>query len=247
MYSSYEPELLIYCINLKHRTDRKLHTYTEFKKLGFSSDNVIYPHFVKDKRGGVYGCYDSHIKIWQDFLFNYPNQNYCLIFEDDFVSNTTSRQQIEEAKKMITNNDIDIIMLHHLCIPTKNTINNKYFVNGYGLLTQAYLINRQFIQRIWDNNNNSLPQPNGKHIDSVINIDFNDVIYTEKIFYTRQQCFSQLVDKSDNYINVIDKLFRRDINKTILNLDKINTFVRDNGILNDKQIKQFWIFLNNYL
>jgi GR25 family glycosyltransferase involved in LPS biosynthesis len=54
----------IYCINLKHRTDRKEHSLNEFKKIGISEDKVMYLPFTKDARGGVYGCFDSHMKIW---------------------------------------------------------------------------------------------------------------------------------------------------------------------------------------
>ena len=58
----------IYCINLEHRKDRREHSMKQFETLGISPNRVKYPHFTKDPRGGVYGCFDSHIKIWNDFL-----------------------------------------------------------------------------------------------------------------------------------------------------------------------------------
>ena len=48
----------IYCINLKHRKDRKEHSLQQFTKLNILHDAVIYLPFTKDDRGGVYGCFD---------------------------------------------------------------------------------------------------------------------------------------------------------------------------------------------
>jgi hypothetical protein len=42
----------IYCINLEHRKDRKQHSLEQIRKMCVSHDNVVYPHFTKDKRGG---------------------------------------------------------------------------------------------------------------------------------------------------------------------------------------------------
>ena len=50
----------IYCINLKNKNDRKINSEEQFKKLNIY--NVIYPLFTKDKRGGIYGCYASHME-----------------------------------------------------------------------------------------------------------------------------------------------------------------------------------------
>jgi hypothetical protein len=74
----------IYCINLEHRNDRKIHSINEFSKINIHYKNVKYLSFTKDNRGGVYGCYDSHMKVWNDFYYNYPNNKFCLVFEDDF-------------------------------------------------------------------------------------------------------------------------------------------------------------------
>ena len=57
---------------------------TQFTNLEISPTTVNYPHFTKDPRGGIYGCFDSHIKVWNDFFINHPNEKYVLVFEDDF-------------------------------------------------------------------------------------------------------------------------------------------------------------------
>ena len=228
----------VYCINLENRTDRKKHTEEQFKILNI--DNVIYPVFTKDKRGGIYGCYDSHIKIWRDFYEKYKYIDYCLIFEDDFVSTAKSDYYIKNAVEYIKKNynDIDILNLHNFFIPVENKINNDLFSNGYGFGLHAYFITRHYIDRIYEKNNNKFPEPDGNHIDIDINEDKYNVLYSEKIFFTKNVCFTQLVGESDNITGFIDSLSKEDINNTFKNL--INTYinVRKIGITDDfiKQI-----------
>ena len=116
----------IYCINLEHRKDRKQHSLEQFTKMGVSHDNGVYPHFTKDKRGGVYGCFDSHMKIRNDFYTNYPNEKYCLVFEDDFIAPSNYKRIIKKATEFLDKNyeDVDILFLHDVCIKTENKANN---------------------------------------------------------------------------------------------------------------------------
>lgn len=248
MYSAYQStNLLIYCINLQHRNDRKIHSQSEFKKIGINTKQVIYPPFVKDPRGGVYGCYDSHMKIWYDFFNRYPDHAYCLIFEDDFVAEPAARELLLKASEFVKEHtsEIDILVLHNLCIPVQHPLNNANFTNGYGLLTHAYIVTRPYIKSIYKKNNNKLPSPNGKHLDCLINGNINGLLYSEKIFYTKQPCFTQLLDKSDNYINKLDELFRQDINKRIEHTLKVAQFFKKIGLLNDKSIKKISIIISN--
>ena len=254
MYSTLGSKCPIYCINLAHRPDRKEHTKNEFKKLNIPLHEVTYPYFVKDKRGGSFGCYDSHLKVWQAFTNNYPEHNYCLVLEDDFtIPNIQNAQQtLEKSKAFLEKNidHIDILFLHNLCI--KNTKKVKLdadfvnadadfvnadadFVNGYGFLTHAYLITRHYIHTVLPL---ALKQNTGEHIDFLINIKKNNILYSEKLFYTNQPCFIQLNDKSDNYANIFDELFRRDINERILWGVKYWTFIKKIGLVNDDIIKK---------
>ena len=61
----------IYCINLKERIDRKEDAKKQFKKINIKPSSVIFLDFYKHKKGGIYGCYDSHMKVWNDFYKNY--------------------------------------------------------------------------------------------------------------------------------------------------------------------------------
>lgn len=248
MYSVYQSNL-IYCINLEHRKDRKKHTQSEFKKIGIIPENVIYPHLIKHPRGGLYGCYESHMKVWQDFYDNHPEQPYCLVFEDDFVAQPQAKETIEKAQEFLIQNykQIDLLNLHNLYVPVDNPINNEDFNNGYGFMTHAYFITRHYITKILQKNHNKLPPANGINIDIVTNIDKSSILYSEKIFYTRQLCFTQLVDKSDNYNNKLDELFRQDVNKICeLNIN-VYKFTKKIGLLNDNGIKNVMMFIHNIL
>jgi GR25 family glycosyltransferase involved in LPS biosynthesis len=250
MYSTYQSNnSLIYCINLQHRGDRKIHSYNEFRKIGISPNKVIYPPFVKDTRGGAYGCYDSHVKIWHNFFYKHPEYNYCLVFEDDFVAQPQAKELLEKACNYVDKNveQIDLLILHHLCVPVGNNLNNEDFTNGYGFLTQAYIVTRPYIQSILNKNQNRLPEPNGCHIDYLMNSVPTDLLYSKKIFYTKQKCFIQLLDKSDNYINKLDELFRKDAIERTQTIVTIAIFLREKRLINDNGIKRFHRFVNKII
>jgi len=244
----------IYCINLEHRKDRKEHTIKEFEKIGINHNKVIYPHFTKHKRGGVFGCFQSHMKIWNDFFIKYPNKQYCLVFEDDFVISKNSKFIIKKAVKFIDENykDIDLLFLHNLRVDVDNEINNETFTNGYGLTTHSYFITRHYIQSIIKKYG-KLPEPNGRHFDFELNqniISKDNWIYTEKIFFTNKECMKQLEDnncKSDNYLNIIDKLFRRDIITQNEYCKIWYLFMKKYRIMNDTQLKKLSCFITKII
>jgi len=230
----------IYCINLKHRTDRKAHSLREFKTLGFP-EKVIYLPFTKDVRGGVYGCFDSHIKIWKDFLIRFPNHKYAIVFEDDFVFSSKDSSILKKASGFVEKHyhEVDVLFLHNYCVKVEHVLNNEHFSHGYGFGTHAYIITRHYIDSII--RHGKLPEPNGRHIDFEMNFNFLDKtnqLYSEKMFYTQELCFSQLVDKSDNYVNTIDRLFRFDINKNLDYPLGIVRFLKKHKLLTDEKAKK---------
>ena len=242
------PDYPIYCINLEHRKDRKEHSLTQFVKLGISPETVVYPHFVKDKRGGVYGCFDSHMKIWKDFYTNYPDAKYALVFEDDFVVSDKTMETINDAAKFIDDNydAIDVLLLHnHYAIDENNKVNNSKFANGLGLTTAAGIVSRRYIQSILDKYG-KFPEATGRHFDYEMNFNIFDkdaMIYTEHIFFTREPCITQLVDESDNYMNIFDKLFRINLENQVdilLNFSYKLCKNRTNGLI-------FGYLVNNIL
>ena len=235
-------EYPIYCINLEHRKDRKEHSLEEFTKLDIPHEKLIYPHFTKDLRGGKHGCFDSHMKVWNDFFTKYPNEKYCLVFEDDFVISKKTKSIMKKASKFIEENyeDVDILVLHDLRIPTDNKINNELFTNGYGVTTSSLFITRHYIESIITKYG-KLPEANGRHIDIELNmniLDKDNWIYTEKIFYTNKKCISQLIDKCDNFSNKLDELFRVDINKNLKYLIKSFLLLKICCLQDDKTVRK---------
>jgi GR25 family glycosyltransferase involved in LPS biosynthesis len=227
----------IYCINLKTREDRKKNAIDNFKKLDI--DNVSFPDFYKDIRGGSYGCYSSHIYIWKDFYNKYPDYKYCLIFEDDFKLTKKSKKYIKLGEKFIEKNYniIDILNLHNFGAPIDNEINNKRFTNGFGFGTHVYFINRLYIDKIY----NDMPEPSRDHIDFSINYDLNSVLYSKKIFFTKNTCFLQIEDNTDNNWNFTNL----SSNEFILLTKNINSIV--NIFIDNSDIKNIYMFANNLI
>ena len=82
------------------------------------------------------------------------------------------------------------------------------------------MITRRYIQTIIDTYG-KLPEPNGQHLDfeTMLNcLDKDNILYSNKLVYTNEECFTQSIDKSDNYINKFDELFRMDLQQTQRNL-----------------------------
>jgi GR25 family glycosyltransferase involved in LPS biosynthesis len=204
----------IYCINLVERTDRKEHVMNEFNKIGIDSSNVKFPIFNRDVRGGKYGCYDSHVKIWNDFYQN-SNCNYCLIFEDDIISNNNTVDLLQKSKLFMQNNhnNVDFLFLHNLFIKSNekincNTVNNEYFSKGFGLLAHAYFISRKYIELLIKQYNYIWLEPNGFDIDFTINCNRKHCLYSNKCYFTQQEMFTQILNASNNCETLIDILYR---------------------------------------
>jgi GR25 family glycosyltransferase involved in LPS biosynthesis len=241
----------VYCINLDVRKDRKLRSLKEFEKLQIPPSHVIYPHLTKDKRGGVYGSFDSHMKVWTHFMKNYPNEKYCLVFEDDFESTSNSISLMNKACTFLDKHKVDILFLHNLRITVENSKNTQEFTNGYGLCTHAYFITRRYIQSIVARYG-GLPEPNGRQFDFSINIDINNKLYSTNLFFTNVDCIKQCIDNSDNYMNTMDRIcrdlvFGNDMNKQIQFGINVCLFFKRMNLLGDIQIKHQLFFLMKHL
>ena len=248
-------EIPIYCINLQERPERKQNAIQELEKIHIDKKNVIFLEFHKHKKGGCYGCYDSHMKVWNDFYKNHKDKEMCIIFEDDFEVTENSKKYLKKAIRFIEQNkdDIDVLFLHNYFIKANeksndtnnHDINNKNFTNGYGLLAHAYIITRKYIRSVLKKNNNILPLPEEK-IQVDIDINFNDdsMIYTEKIYYCNKQVFIQNNHiSSDNTMNFYDKTLRsvygnEYVFKVGLNILKLLNKLIPN---NDSKIKQIYL------
>lgn len=243
----------IYCINLKERTDRKKYTQKEFKKINIEPNDVKFLDFYKHKKGGIYGCYDSHMKVWNDFYENYLDKEICIIFEDDFQVTEHSILYLKKAISFIkkNRNEIDILFLHNKFIECndnhyKKDTNNAYFTRGYGILTHAYIVTRKYIKSILDKNDNHLPKPNGVHFDIDININANSILYSENIYYCKNYAFVQKEFYSDNYSNIFDEIIKKKYGNEFMFTIAINICKTSKLLLkNDEKNKKIIMLIHN--
>lgn len=126
----------IVCINLDISKDRKQHAEYYFKKL-----NIPAKFFTtsKHKNGGMYGCFDSHIKILK-YAYE-KNLDNILIFEDDFLPTSSySEEKLAIAIDfMKSNKDWDIFHLGYSFIKDS-------FKGGISTIFDGELYNNDIIQ-----------------------------------------------------------------------------------------------------
>ena len=240
-----------YCINLKERIDRKEHAQKEFNKLDIQHD-VIFLDFYIHKNGGMYGCYDSHMKVWNNFYKNHSDKELCIVFEDDFESTENSILYLKKAISFIEKNKdkVDILFLHDVFMEyndDKKNISNTYFTRGYGFLTHAYIINRKYIKSILDKNDNHLPKPNGIHFDMDINLNINSILFSENFSFCKKPVFIQDELGSDNNNNIFEKMIKKKYgNDFMFNINKyIAKTLKLLLLKNDKKIKKYLLLIHN--
>jgi GR25 family glycosyltransferase involved in LPS biosynthesis len=138
----------IRCINLITRKDR----YEESKKV-FDKYKIPVRYFYAKKhpKGGVYGCFDSHIRVIREAY--YSGAKRVLIFEDDITP--TDYLNVENLKKAIkfmkTKKDWDLFYLGALPeIRRHYSRQTKYpgIYRLHGVCTHAYIVNRSAMKKL---------------------------------------------------------------------------------------------------
>ena len=131
----------IACINLLERNDRYQKTILEFKK-GQFLDNVHFFRVNKHLKGGRYGCFDSHLKVYKNAVEK--NHPYALIFEDDFYLNAkTMSKTIKLTMKCIADNpDFYKISLQNSGTAKAKTISHGIYDADF-FFTRCYVISKQ--------------------------------------------------------------------------------------------------------
>lgn len=125
----------IVCINLDISNDRRQHAQMYFDKLNIPARFFI---TTKHKKGGIYGCFESHIKILIDAYER--DLNNILVFEDDFLP--TPAYSEENLQKVIdfmrSNEEWDIFHLGYICI--------KDDTNGISSIFNAEFTTQDIVQ-----------------------------------------------------------------------------------------------------
>jgi len=169
-------DLQIYAINLKRRPDKRENIENELKKYNF--EYIIYDavdgrELDLDKmigeeqinatnrlRNTEYGCYFSHINVWNDFLKT--NKKYCLILEDDAVFNYDFKNKLYTLLYDLNrkeNENVDGVYINDNArcyrffgndcnnkeiVPTMNFVNKSKYL-GYGMY--GYVMTRNGINK----------------------------------------------------------------------------------------------------
>lgn len=144
----------IVCINLEHRKDRKSISQSIFDKLNI---NCHFHTVQKHPKGGMYGCFDSHIQVIKD-AYN-KGVNYILIFEDDIkLTPSYTNSQVEICIEFLKGNkDWDIFFFGYVPYNTNRGsfrgLFNAKFVNNHIIeyrpfATHSYCVSRKGMNQI---------------------------------------------------------------------------------------------------
>lgn len=179
---SYFPE--IRCINLKSRKDR----YKKSKKV-FDKYNIPVDYFFAKKhpKGGLYGCFDSHIKVITE-AYN-KGLDRVLIFEDDiFPSNSLTTELLKKAIRFMKKEKWDLFYFGALpCIGQYLSQRTKYnnIYQLHGMCCHAYVVNRSAMRRLIGLKYTGTP------------LDYHYIKYFKKSFALYPTLFYQGLDESD--------------------------------------------------
>jgi len=190
-----------FCISLDYRTDRREKMNIIFNKYNIPINYLI----VKKHINSIKGCFESHIKIWENAIKNYNDDEDIIVFEDDVV--VTQELTIKEfydilddAKKLLKH--YDIVHLGRTVYDCFGEIkrNKKWrFYNGKVLCAHLYVINVKNMKRVINKVKRHI---DNMHFDFAIRDECNQVflypnIFQQKDFYDSDNkwCKSQKMDK----------------------------------------------------
>lgn len=141
---------VVFYINLAHRTDRREHIESEFKRVGISDAKVHRIDAIKCTPGTL-GCIKSHIKTLETFLAN-PAHKIALILEDDFTFKT---DDLNKPLNVLFTNfpDWDVVNLayHPERLTYLDTSIPSIKKVLFALTTSGFLVHRNFAQRLLNN------------------------------------------------------------------------------------------------
>jgi len=218
----------IICLNLKENKKRYLSSLNEFKKLNIN--NVEYYFADKSKKGGRYGCFESHINIIKK-CYN-ENYNNVLIFEDDFrISPYYNNDLLKECIHFIKKYNYDCFFFGYIPF-TKNiteqilfSINKSYnnIIQFNPCGTHAFCINKNTMKKILNTYKSYIDNDHYDIYLSNTNI-FKNYCITPMLF-DQYWCYG-----TDNSIHSIDEYIWRKIQCPVG--EKINFFPNVSYIVN---------------
>lgn len=142
----------IFCISLKHRSDRHESVSRVFERIGIT--NMVKLHLVeKSPLGGMYGCFESHIQVIKS-CYEQEKEN-ILIFEDDmFPTPSYSLEKIKLGVDFMKFNNYDIFYFG--CFPINEKYDNIFRARSFSAniieyrpnATHAYCLSRRGMRKV---------------------------------------------------------------------------------------------------
>jgi hypothetical protein len=188
----------VVCINLDHRKDRRDYSESVFKKHNIPARFMT---VSKHPKGGVYGCFDSHIKIVLE-AYRQGRDN-VLVFEDDLlptdsynINNLMNAISFMRNEKdwdifyfgyMVFNFDINYLFLNAQKVPNYNHI-----VQYNPFATHAMVYSKRAIEKIV----RTYPKYLGKeHYDIYLShgLHLKNFCYTPMLF-DQKFCFASDIE-----------------------------------------------------
>ena len=146
------------------------------------------------------GCFWSQYYLWKPIINN--KEDNIIIFEDDTILNEINLKEINYRISSIPNDwDIYLLSDNKLCY-SKIKINKNIFKINRFFLTNAYIINKKAIKKIFETNTIF---PINQQIDSYLSElaqDFNLNIYIHNNYKYYKQSQEFITDIQDNSKNL---------------------------------------------
>ncbi len=149
----------VYCLTLKTTPER-----TDSAKQLFNNLNLDVEFFYADRHplGSKYGCWDSHLQIWQSALSK--GADYIMVFEDDVSieeSNEILQKVYDDAVESFKiDKDLIYVNLYNVCCHIDNVYGCVYI--GPAPTNCAYIMN---VKRLFERKNIEDLKPSGLHLD----------------------------------------------------------------------------------
>lgn len=187
-------KLPAYLINLEHRTDRLESATKCLNEIGIKFKRF---NAIKHEKGGVYGCFASHIAVWKQFLEEDKESDYVLVFEDDIRIRDKNIKWIEKINEFLstTKESVDVLFLHNIRMYERGSVRNKDFYNAIIARTHAMCVSRKYIERIFSN---GIPEPDGIHFDIAFGSRDSEIC-TFDTWALGGPMFEQNWSETDNY------------------------------------------------
>jgi len=145
----------IYCISLRERTDRQKEAAAQFEKAGLS-ERVEFVPVDKHPYDCEQGIYESHMLCMEKGIR--ARARTVLIFEDDIVFDRFSPEILKNCVNFMKENT-DWHMLFFGCMvkASRKTVFPSVRQIRYRSLTHAYAVNREFAEKLLENQWNRIP------------------------------------------------------------------------------------------